>query len=393
MTHKSPPVTWRRVFSSLLGPDIPAHLREDFTLLTAHHMQGQARLMFAGFLVSLPMLVYGASPGAGPLVAYGLPAMICLLCVTALITLRRPLDAAAGDTEANRIIEKVWQSCLVTAVLGSIWCIASWASAPLEIRLYYPAIMSLGALVLGYCLMAVRSVGMTILLVTLGPVAGVLASTGETMDRVLALSILIAVTFQLVTMARHQRLLLSLVEERHRSGELARRDPLTGLCNRRALMERFEDFASRNAPVRLMVVDIDRFKSINDIYGHTMGDRVLQTLAGLLRSHVRGEICAARLGGEEFALLGTAEALDPAIALQLLREIGDAAMPHDEQITASIGVADAQVSSSSDWSPLYAEADRALYCAKKEGRNRVITHEPDIAAADGERALMQLQRA
>ena len=380
-------MTPRRLLTSLLGPDIPAHLREDFTLLTAHHMQGQARLLFVGFLLSLPMVVYGASPGAGPLIAYGLPLIVFALCVTALIALWRPLDPTAGGEEARRIIDRVWQLCLTTAAVGSLWCIASWASAPVEIRLYYPAIMSLGALILGYCLMAVRSVGMSVLVVTLGPVAIVLASTGERMDRVLAMSILIAMGFQLVMMVRHQRLLLSLVEERHKSALLAGRDPLTGLANRRALMDQFAEFTGRNTAVRLMVVDVDRFKAINDRYGHTMGDRVLQSLATLLRSHARGEICAARLGGEEFALLGSAEALDAVIALQLLREISDAAMPHDERITASIGVADAVVSSGDDWNPLYAQADRALYRAKNEGRNRVMTHGPARAAEEKSRPL------
>ncbi|HBQ53811.1 MAG TPA: hypothetical protein DD790_04925, partial [Erythrobacter sp.] len=261
-----------------------------------------------------------------------------------------------------------------------LWCVASWASAPVEVRLYYPAIMSLGALMLSYCLMAVRSVAMSVLLVTLGPVACVLAGTGATMDRVLAVSILIAVGFQMVMMVRHQQLLVSLVEERHKSGELARRDPLTGLANRRALIEQFEGFADSGASLRLMVIDIDRFKRINDRFGHDMGDRVLQTIATVLLSHARGDICAARLGGEEFAMLSRSDALDPALALQLLREIRTSEMPHGEAVTASIGVADAVVTQAEDWTALYGQADRALYRAKDEGRDRVEAFEKDAAA-------------
>ena len=90
-----------------------------------------------------------------------------------------------------------------------------------------------------------------------------------------------------------------------------------------------------------------------------------------LRTHARGEICAARLGGEEFALLAGTETLDPAIALQLLGEIAAADMPHGEAITASIGVAEARVTAGEDWTALYGQADRALYRAKNEGRNQV----------------------
>ena len=98
---------------------------------------------------------------------------------------------------------------------------------------------------------------------------------------------------------------------------------------------------------------------------------MLQAIAHLLRTHARGEICAARLGGEEFALLAGTETLDPAIALQLLGEIAAADMPHGEAITASIGVAEARVTAGEDWTALYGQADRALYRAKNEGRNRV----------------------
>ena len=84
-------MSWKRICNGLLGPDIPVHLRDDFTLLTARHMRGQARLLFVGFILSLPMVVLGASPGAGPLVAYGLPAAIFVLCALALASVARPL--------------------------------------------------------------------------------------------------------------------------------------------------------------------------------------------------------------------------------------------------------------------------------------------------------------
>lgn len=356
----------------LLGPSIPARLREDYTLLTAHHMRGQARLLFCGFLLSLPLIILGASPAAGALIAYGIPLCVLLCSVAALLSLRRPLDGPSASANAHVVIERVWQLCLLTAALGSVWAIASWASAPLADRIYYPSIMALGALIMGYCLMAVRSVGMSVLVVTLGPISLVLLVTGNPMDQILALAMLIAMGFQMVMMVRHQQLLLSLVEERHRSAELARTDPLTGLCNRRALMERFARFVDARESVRLMVVDIDRFKTINDSFGHDVGDQVLEAFADVLRPHIRGEIFAARLGGEEFGLIGPTSALDPALALQLLAEIAIAPMPHGERVTASIGVAEAKVTGADSWNALYAHADRALYRAKSEGRNRVV---------------------
>lgn len=349
-------------------------------MLTAEHMYGQARLLLIGFILSLPMCIYGASPGAGPAIVYGLPALIFVLCAAGLMALCNPPSREGGNEEAQRVIGLVWLLSLMTSMLGSIWCLASWATAPEETRVYYPAIMSLGALTVGYCLMAARGVGPSILLITLVPSAAALSTTGETMDLVLAISMVIAGVFQITMMKRHQGLLLNLVEERHQSAKQARMDFLTGLANRRALLERFLELADGRRVLRLMVIDIDRFKEINDRFGHDVGDEVLRAFAQLLRFHARGQICAARLGGEEFALLAPAEALDSAIALQLLVEIRGAYMPHGETVTASIGVAEGSPAELADWTVLYGHADRALYRAKNEGRNRAMSsHDGDLA--------------
>ena len=377
---------WRTILSAFKGPDVPARLRADYTVMTAHHMRGQARLLFCGFLISLPIIVYAASPGVGAPISYGIPLVVLLASTMALYSLRRPIEGPTAGLDAPVVIDRVWMLCLMVAALGSIWAIASWAGSPLATRIYYPSLMALGALIMSYSLTAVRSVGMSVLVVTLGPVTLVLLAFGQTMDRILAVAMLIAMGFQMVMMARHRELLLNLVEERHRSAELARTDPLTGLSNRLSLIERFAKFVEREESVRLMVVDIDRFKTINDSFGHDVGDQVLEAFAALLKPHVRGEIFAARLGGEEFGLIGPTSALDPAVALQLLTEIAVAPMPHGQRLTASIGVAEAVVSGPEAWNLLYARADRALYRAKNDGRNRVVSTPRSDAAQAGQAA-------
>lgn len=381
----------RRAFSGLLGPEIPAHLREPFVLLTAQHMRGQALIMFTGFLVSLPFVLLTSAQNSSLVVSYGLPGVVLILCVTALVVLRRPFDFVNGTKDAHRVIGSIWRLCIATAIMGSLWCVASWYMAPPELKPYYPAIMSLGALTLGYCLTAVRKVAVSTLLITLLPMAALLASTGELMNVVLASCQIIAICFQVFLINRHQQMLFAMVAAQHSASQQARRDPLTGLENRRALMERFRACAEKQLHVRLMVVDIDRFKGINDRYGHDMGDEVLRAFAQILKIHARGDICAARLGGEEFALFAKSEALDPALALQLLGEIRGAYMPHGKRITASIGVADAHICEADDWTALYGKADRALYRAKNDGRNRVETFEQ--AGEVEEAALHALTRS
>lgn len=161
--------------------------------------------------------------------------------------------------------------------------------------------------------------------------------------------------------------------------QLATHDALTELCNRRHFLELMEKEIARaqrhDRPMALAILDVDLFKRVNDDHGHIAGDGVLKQIAEVLRHHVRGEDVAARIGGEEFAVL-LPEA-DPEAALafcERLREAVAAARfaPGGEPrtITISIGLADL-APSRADRSTLMRAADAALYDAKESGRNRV----------------------
>ncbi|MBY8829330.1 sensor domain-containing diguanylate cyclase [Hephaestia mangrovi] len=163
--------------------------------------------------------------------------------------------------------------------------------------------------------------------------------------------------------------------------EHAERDPLTGLCNRRGFEARVARLiavaAREQAPVALLLIDVDRFKSVNDAHGHRAGDAVLRALAARLRRWESRTAAVARLGGEEFALLITG------IGGFALSRFADgvrceiAACDHraiigNRRVTASIGVA--EMGPGDDFETLYEAADIALYTAKHGGRNRVIHH-------------------
>jgi diguanylate cyclase (GGDEF)-like protein len=164
-----------------------------------------------------------------------------------------------------------------------------------------------------------------------------------------------------------------------RASELARRDPLTGLRNRRGFIETIAPLLdherSAGAPVALLLIDIDQFKSVNDAHGHEAGDKVLVTIAERLQRW-EGPMCvAARLGGEEFALMiaGIEGFALARFAESVCREIG--ACDHREAIgprpvTASIGVTETHAQG--DFQQLYRLADEALYAGKQDGRNRVV---------------------
>ena len=163
-------------------------------------------------------------------------------------------------------------------------------------------------------------------------------------------------------------------------------DPLSGLLNRGGF-ERYAraaiDSASRlGMPVSLVVSDLDRFKSINDTFGHASGDGVIAAFAEFLRSSITEHQLAGRIGGEEFAVLlpGTnmvAARLFAEGARSAFSTASIAGLPDTRRVTASFGVAEYVAGES--FSDLFARADKALYLAKESGRDCVkIAQRPDM---------------
>ncbi|MFI5845235.1 diguanylate cyclase [Catenuloplanes sp. NPDC051500] len=162
--------------------------------------------------------------------------------------------------------------------------------------------------------------------------------------------------------------------------EMAHRDALTGLYNRRYVDERLPvlltESAAGRGPLSIAIVDLDHFKRINDTLSHATGDTVLQQVAILLQEAAEQGGIAARLGGEEFLLIMPETAADEALrrAERLRRRVRThawAPLTGILPVTTSIGVATAS-SGGSGMAALLADADRRLYAAKRSGRNRVV---------------------
>jgi diguanylate cyclase len=178
----------------------------------------------------------------------------------------------------------------------------------------------------------------------------------------------------------------------NKSEERAKTDMLTGLPNRRALEEFFRvaqiAAMEKGEPISILMIDIDEFKRFNDNFGHGVGDQVLRIMARVLRERVRDTDLPARYGGEELIAVlpgaelatcyGIAERIRSSISeCHITRRATGEALPN---ITVSIGVAQFQLGES--MADLIDRCDRALYHAKKTGRNRVVTE----AELDGELA-------
>jgi diguanylate cyclase (GGDEF)-like protein/PAS domain S-box-containing protein len=185
------------------------------------------------------------------------------------------------------------------------------------------------------------------------------------------------------TLGEHLSLALANFRLREIMRQQSSRDPLTDLYNRRFMEESLYRELRRSARetggIGVLMIDLDRFKALNDAYGHATGDVALRTVADFLKGAIRAEDIACRFGGEEFVVIlpkaSLADAVLRAEALRVgLRSLGEASAAHLRTLTISIGVAAfPDHGSSSD--ELLGAADRALYRAKAQGRDRVAVAE------------------
>jgi diguanylate cyclase (GGDEF)-like protein len=192
-----------------------------------------------------------------------------------------------------------------------------------------------------------------------------------------ALLFTISIAFILLAMAKER------TELRHRTAAMV--DPLTGIANRRAFLQDANQLAARHRakprPTAVLLVDLDHFKTINDRFGHALGDRVLEIFTAAARESIRASDLLGRIGGEEFAsvLYDTSPDKAAEVAERIRDSFAHAAQEVDGRpvcATVSIGLVhcDGPVL---DVPELLAQADQALYLAKENGRNRV-----EIASLD-----------
>ena len=160
--------------------------------------------------------------------------------------------------------------------------------------------------------------------------------------------------------------------------KLASTDLLTGIMNRRSFTTSANKEIARShrykTPLSLIYCDIDKFKSVNDNYGHSMGDQVLEAFAKTVKSHIRNSDLFGRWGGEEFIILAveTDESQAQQLADHLRKLIMDIKVLPSEQVTCSFGVS--QLKNNESFEELCERADKAVYHAKNSGRNKVSTN-------------------
>ena len=196
-------------------------------------------------------------------------------------------------------------------------------------------------------------------------------------------------------------LLMAMDRLRNEVADLALMDDLTGVANRRQLLQRLAEECARsersNQPFALLVIDIDNFKTINDTHGHAAGDACLQHFTLMAQTRLRAGDLLARTGGDEFCIMLPASTVREAALIarrivEVCRDDAAGCTGNEVPLSVSIGVAQWSREISAFPDRLIAAADHALYVAKKEGRDRYAVYEPAPPIAPTPASMRELSR-
>jgi diguanylate cyclase (GGDEF)-like protein len=316
----------------------------------------RARLL-AGLFCGLGVLLMVPWIGWWPLAVFGLAPGPLLALDAVLRVSKRPERLIAGSLSLHTVL-------ILTgiALSGGVhspllpWVVIPVVTAAARFRL---PVFLIGA--------GLASVGLV--------VAAMIASPGALLHdpaRVTGIVVLLA------TLVVAQQPLLNAELRWRRDAVL---DPLTGLLNRQGLPGRFREVAEQarltDAPVSFVMCDLDGFKGLNDEHGHACGDAVLKDVAYVLRKELRSFELLYRIGGEELLLMLPGAGLGAGCQVaENVRATVEHSRPAGLRVTASVGVCTAD-GDDIDFGPMFDAADRALYHAKRSGRNRVA-YTPDI---------------
>jgi diguanylate cyclase (GGDEF)-like protein len=358
-------------------------LRERFVLVHALMVTGMMTyVLFAGGLISLLVTLPVA------VMAVMAPLSWAIACGAALLFLVMFLERGALSARMERIA--LW-TALWTMVVPGFFALQLHLTQPFDDTAYFLTITPAAFVVTAALVHAMQRGSRSARIVAAAWAPLVLASfermargfglysAPSSLDQliflasgieVVVISLAIADRFLAIRRERDEA-----ISEARMLEQLSTRDSLTGLMNRRAIEARFEELLAQGFDT-FALLDLDRFKAINDVHGHQVGDAALVACAAALRSGGDRDAVAVRLGGEEFVVLlrgeqtvARAEALRQAIPRRIATDVPGLGLP----VTASMGLIEMPraISNRVSFAEFYARADILLYEAKASGRNRL----------------------
>lgn len=327
----------------------------------------------------------------GTLVLLGCGASIARL--TVLLRYRKHASEAFLDLRSARQLERRFAAAYLSfAVILGLFCATAYAIAPADTRTVVIGLLfGYGAGVAAGHSLRPR-ISIPSILVATVPTIAVALSAASPMHVVVGLLLAVFLAGGVQSMLKRYRTTAADITMRRSFSTLARRDHLTGLLNRLALREKFDEFAKAAGGVDIIAVhclDLDRFKPVNDRYGHPVGDALLKAVAGRIEGALRECDFAARTGGDEFVIVQTQAKHPDEVSALALRLVAEIATPFQiEGLDIQIGTSVGYILSSeygTDIDSLVTRADKALCAVKRTGggvaRYDAATDRPETVPA------------
>lgn len=369
---------WQRCCSPFVGA-VPQGVQSGLVLLQAERLRAVMPLLcltIAACAMAMMVAVLGDLPWWQQ---FPPPAIIIGTCLFALARVRnrRGADDIASATRLLRFAVPV---SLVLGLLSGVWAINAFNETERYYCMVAPVFIGIGALVSATCLLSAPRAALVAIGATTLPIVIKMAIYDNLGVRAMAAMLLLVAIMQAGVVLSKFRETVTMFSLQQELDQLARIDPLTGIDNRRAFMAALDDRLTRHVAVSVALIDLDRFKHVNDSHGHAAGDVVLGTIAARLRLAAGEAVSVARLGGDEFALLFETVGREGAWAQWIetlracaLQPIGFNGGMLD--IGLSIGIADSPADSC-DSATLLATADERLYADKQIRRVETAKRAP-----------------
>ncbi|MDO9489920.1 MAG: diguanylate cyclase [Sphingomonadaceae bacterium] len=369
--------------SDRLFPPAPAPIRGALVAFQYQAVRRQIPSLHLAALFNLAIVMGVLWDNGAPLASYAWMPLVGLLNVHRLLLWRGRSRDGAVPADAARTLRNSSRAALASVAGISLYSAWSYWLGLFPYPLLIPVSVTFGSFSIAHCLASLRPAAAGCIVIGIVPTSLVMMARGDFLSLCIGASAISVSLLQLRLLAEHERHILATLLLQREVEQLANRDGLTGLLNRRAFIAAYERAVTDpGAPPRaLLVLDIDHFKRVNDCHGHDVGDRVLLMFSGLLRAACGDGDAAGRFGGEEFVMLvaaGDSRAFAAGLGQRIARHDFRHAECPVERVTVSIGVHPVD-REAAGFDAAFARADAALYAAKAAGRNRVCAS-PELRA-------------
>ena len=362
--------------SDRIFPPAPEPIRAALVAFQYQAVRRQIPSLHLAALFNISIVMVVLWDQGAPLAAYAWMPAVGLLNIHRLLLWRqRSGDDVVVPADAARTLRNSSRVALASVAGISFYSAWSYWLGLFPYPLLIPVSVTFGSFSIAHCLASLRPAASGSIVIGIVPTSLVMIASGDFLSLCIGASAVSVSLLQLRLLAEHERHILATLTLQREVEQLANRDGLTGLLNRRAFIAAYERavFDPGAPPRALLVLDIDHFKRVNDCHGHDVGDRVLLTFSGLLRAACGDGDAAGRFGGEEFVMLvaaGDSRAFATHLGQRIARHDFRHAECPVERVTVSIGVHPVD-RETAGFDTAFARADAALYAAKTAGRNRV----------------------